>query len=371
MTQFDRNAALPDPDDVRDPRAAAFHRDALSESTREKYRFFLSAYLDWCETVDRREVPATASTLEAFAVHLTTVLIQRGKNRGQHGFAPNSIRLAMAAVRKFHRVQGFPAPDLGLADGVIAGHARRRAQDPGHAFTDGQGAPGLRLPRLREMFGVCLPDTVAGARDRALLSLGWATMARRSELARLGVADVPTPDERGLAVLIRRSKTDQLGRGRTVRVPWKPELGELCPVANVVRWQQVSSDLGVVDDGFFRGVDQHGRVNGLPGWAGSRQSSWMDPTTVEWVVVRAATRAVLARQSGKTRQQVEAELREAGRFTAHSLRRGGATDLYEHGADILAIARQGGWGERSPVIFRYIEDSADWGRNALNLAQFG
>jgi len=51
---------------------------------------------------------------------------------------------------------------------------------------------------------------------RALLALGFAGAFRRSELCALQVDDlVAVPD--GLRVLIRRSKTDQTGRGRRPR----------------------------------------------------------------------------------------------------------------------------------------------------------
>jgi len=51
---------------------------------------------------------------------------------------------------------------------------------------------------------------------RALLALGFAGAFRRSELCALQVDDlVEVPD--GLRVLIRRSKTDQTGRGRRPR----------------------------------------------------------------------------------------------------------------------------------------------------------
>jgi len=53
---------------------------------------------------------------------------------------------------------------------------------------------------------------------RALLLIGFAGAFRRSELVALDVEDVEEVPE-GLRVTIRRSKTDQEGRGRRDRPP--------------------------------------------------------------------------------------------------------------------------------------------------------
>jgi hypothetical protein len=63
-----------------------------------------------------------------------------------------------------------------------------------------------------------IPDTLAGKRDRALLSLGWAAAFRRSELVALEVADIePAPG--GIRMHVRRSKTDQEQGGQTIGIP--------------------------------------------------------------------------------------------------------------------------------------------------------
>ncbi|WP_062307729.1 tyrosine-type recombinase/integrase [Polynucleobacter sinensis] len=56
-----------------------------------------------------------------------------------------------------------------------------------------------------------------GARDRALLLLAYDTLCRRSELAALLIEDIKFNEVHGslrASILIRKSKTDQLGRGR-------------------------------------------------------------------------------------------------------------------------------------------------------------
>ena len=60
------------------------------------------------------------------------------------------------------------------------------------------------------------PDTLAGTRNRALLSLGYDFLARRSELVAIRNRDLKFTPDGALKGMIRKSKTDQYGRGRFV-----------------------------------------------------------------------------------------------------------------------------------------------------------
>jgi site-specific recombinase XerD len=61
------------------------------------------------------------------------------------------------------------------------------------------------------------PEGLKGARDRALLLLGFAGAFRRSELVALDVADLEETED-GFKIIIRRSKTDQEGHGVTIAI---------------------------------------------------------------------------------------------------------------------------------------------------------
>jgi integrase len=56
-------------------------------------------------------------------------------------------------------------------------------------------------------------EGVRADRERALLCVGYDTMARRSELVALDVEDFNFMEDDSGRVLIRRSKTDQTGEG--------------------------------------------------------------------------------------------------------------------------------------------------------------
>jgi integrase len=67
-----------------------------------------------------------------------------------------------------------------------------------------------------------------GLRDKALILVGFFGALRRSELVGLNIEDVTFAPE-GAILTIRKSKTDQEGRGRAVAIPYAKR-ADLCPV---------------------------------------------------------------------------------------------------------------------------------------------
>lgn len=94
-----------------------------------------------------------------------------------------------------------------------------------------------------------------GARDRALILLGFAGAFRRSELVGLDVADSGFGKD-GLTVTLRRSKTDQEGAGRKIGIPYGSN-PDTCPVRTIQAWLEQA---GVNAGPLFRSINRHGQV---------------------------------------------------------------------------------------------------------------
>ena len=148
-------------------------------------------------------------------------------------------------------------------------------------------------------------DTVKGARDRALLLLGFAMAARRSELVALDLADLELT-ERGLLVTVRRSKTDQVGQGVVKAIPFG-RAQETCPVRAVGTWLEIA---GITSGAVFRSVTRHGRIGGA-----------LSDQAVSIVVKCYAAAAGL----------------DPSDFSGHSLRAGFVTSAAERGARVERI----------------------------------
>lgn len=336
---------LPDPDARRNPKAARYHRRSRSESTNRVYLYFIKQWLKFCEQMGRREAPAHAASLEDFVIWLAEMQPLTGRNRNLGGgMSPNTLKTALAAVRAFHVAMGEAWPSTDLAYGAIEGHANMRHEDL-RIEHDGEGVPPIKMPTLLELIRACPTDTNAGIRDRAMLSAGFAVMARRAELANTDLEGVKVERDGTIRFHIRKTKVGRKGRTAII-VPWADYPAE-CPVAALSRYVEHLGAMDIKEGPLFRSVDKWDHVHGAGSWAGnSRAGVRMDPTTVERVIARAAARAII---NG-------VDIENAERLRPHGLRAGGATSAYEAGADILSIARQGGWGDKSPVVFKYIRE---------------
>jgi integrase len=183
-----------------------------------------------------------------------------------------------------------------------------------------------------------------------ILVLGWAMMARRSELVALDLPDV-VEEHQGLLVTVRRSKTDHHSRGRHVALPYGADPAT-CPVRLVRAWTTILIERGITTGPLLRRIDRHGIIGGQPG----ARISGRGPA--DGRMAGQAVGMVLARAAGKADIDVDG-------LRAHSLRAGGVTGAYLAGADLLSIGRHGGWGDGSTVLLRYVRDVDRWKRNPM------
>src|SRR5690606_27846407 len=99
-------------------------------------------------------------------------------------------------------------------------------------------------------------------------------------------------------------------------------------------WRDLLATHGITDGPVLRSVDRHGRLGGRLSGDGLHR------------IVRAAA--------------VRAGLPDAARYSAHSLRAGGATAAYRAGAPVSTIAAHGRWAPGSPVVLSYVRAVDRW-----------
>ena len=244
-----------------------------------------------------------------------------------------SARRSLSAVRAAHLELGYedPAADAWLqrvAAGAERGAAATRPARPLRAPLPLSVVSSL-LKNVPEWIGVTgglaawrtVPDPVLLAlRDAAMVALGFRLMRRPAETAALRVDDLADRPDGGIDVLVRRSKTDQLGVGQ--QSPIEPAGGLSCPVALLHRWlavRRIFADRGSGERTVFV------TVTGRP----------LSTSAFSSVVARAAAGAGLV-----------------GHFSGHSLRIGGATAAVHGGASMAQVKAVGGWS--SDAVRRYV-----------------
>lgn len=299
-----------------DQAAVAYLDETTKPNTRRAYDDDWKAWAAFCAELRIPTGAATLGTLVGFVNWLYAA-----------GSAPSTVDRRLAGVSVTFRDAGRPIdkPVMQAARKAMAAEADNLARANERR---GRGkAPAVTVEQLRLMCRACPNDTLAGIRDRALLLIGFAIAARRSELASLHVSDVVEVEE-GLIVTVRFGK-----RGaREVAVPYGSN-PLTCPVRAWRAWLAAS---GLVEGPAFRWIDRHDnlRARGLSGQA------------VGNIVTRVAERAGLA-----------------GR-TAHGLRSGLATEARRAGHDAVSIAAQGGWSPTSRDLFGYMQIVDRWTDNA-------
>lgn len=295
--------------------AAAYAAASRAPRTRDAYAGEWKSFVAWTRVQALASLPAEGPTV---ALYLAA-LADRGRR-------PAGIEVALAAIVQAHRLAGHTSPREHAAVREVRSGIRRTVG----VAPQRQAAP-LLAADLRRVVEA-LPESLLGARDRALLLLCWLAGLRRSELVALDVTDVRETGD-GIEVLLRRSKTDQEGEGRKIGVPWG-SAPTTCPVRALRAWREAS---GRTDGALFVGLTRHGRTTG----------ERLDGRDVARIVQRSASRAGL----------------DASVLSGHSLRAGLATSAAQAGKSERAIMRQ--TGHRSvTMVRRYIRDAELFQDNA-------
>jgi site-specific recombinase XerD len=294
--------------------ALGFAVASRADRTRAAYAADLDHFATWCTARGVAPVPASPATVVEYLTDMAGT------------YRPSTITRRLAGISVAHQLAGAPTPTTDpVVRAVMAGIRRTLGTAPEQHAPAGIG-------EVRRMVARLDTRTLAGKRDRALLLCGFALAARRSELVALDVADLE-PAERGYTVRIRRSKTDQEGRGTTRALPRGTD-PETCPVRALEEWRTAA---GITEGPLFRSITRWGAVGGR-----------LSGTTVAAVVKSAAAGAGL----------------DPARYSGHSLRAGFCTTAAARGVSERAIARQTGHAANSPVLRTYIRHAGAFIDNA-------
>ena len=301
---------------------------ARAANTLRGYRSDWNEWCTWCAANGHDPLPAAPEAISAYLSFLAG-----------HGAKVGTMARRLSALRFAHRLRALPDPTQ-AARVIAVWEGIRRT----HGAPPDQAAP-LMPPELWDVLDAC-PTTrtwrtktrpaeadMAGARDRALLLVGFVAALRRSELAALHVEDL-AEHPHGLILSLPRSKTNQDGTTPELVVLPRAINPRRCPVNALHTWMELA---GITAGPVFRAVSKANRPGPRP----------LNPESVNQLVQAAVTRAGL----------------DPVGYSAHSLRAGFVTYAHLRGATDRAIAHQ--TRHRSlATIGAYIRIHEAWDDNA-------
>lgn len=281
---------------------------SLAENTRRAYSGDLADFIDF-----GGKVPCTPEELASY-------IAERAKVH-----SPFTIGRRIVGISRAHTSQGYPDPAKNdLVRAVLRGVRRS------HGKPQRQVAPLLK-PDLLTFISVM--QGAKGVRDRALILLGFAAALRRSELVDLKVEHISFVKE-GAVLHIQRSKTDQIGEGRKIAVPYGRS--SICPVKAVERWISFAN---IAKGPLFRSIKKGGKIC----------EEGLTSQSVALILKSYATSVGL----------------DAKSISGHSLRSGLATSAAMTGVPIWKIKAQTGH-KSDAMIGRYIRDGNLFDNNAAS-----
>jgi integrase len=296
--------------------AAGYARGSKAPNTRRAYRSDWEHFSGWCARAGLQALPADPSTV---CLYLTAHAAE---------LKVSTLRRRLACLGQAHRAEGHASPGASPAvRAVWAGIARAHAQPPRR-----------KTPLVVDAMRACLDELDEGTRDvrdRAILLVAWGGALRRSEVVALRRRDIAVED-RGMVLTVRRGKTDQLGEGRQIGLPFGRR-AEYCPVRAYMRWAVL---LPPGDGPLFVAVGDRGTLG----------------------------RAALAdRHVARLVKRVADQAGLVGDYSGHSLRAGFATAAAAAGASERSIMAQ--TGHKSLIIARgYIRPAQLFDDNAAAVA---
>jgi len=277
---------------------------AYAPNTLKSYYADMNAFVDWCREKNIEPFPLTSDSIRKYIEAMTA----------EYSYA--SIRRRLSCLRRINKLLGHQ--DETQTEEVYLTIRRLKRSK----CLEQQQAVGINHDVLVKMIDT-QPDTLAGIRNKALLSLGYDFLARRSELVALRTTDLEFTKDGALKGMIRKSKTDQYGRGRLVF--GSERSAKLLRVWFRTKPKEIETVFCAIN---------HRRCLDRP----------ICDRNVNEIIKKSVVKV--------KRCERPSDLEVSG----HSLRVGAAQDLLIRGYDLAAIMRAGGWSN-AETVSRYLRFS--------------
>jgi site-specific recombinase XerD len=291
--------------------ATLFYDNSKSQNTKRAYKTDIDNYIAFCESMNLEYMPGSVKTIALYISYMSA------------DYKVSTIKRRLSAVSSYHLERNLSNPVAAEPIKILLKGLKREK-----GVAADQKNPLLTNDLAKIIYS--MPDTLKATRDKAILLIGFAGAFRRSELSSLNIEDVEFV-ESGAIINLRRSKTDQEGRGQKKAISCGTN-PDTCPVNALKNWIESA---GIKTGALFVSMDRHGNLK------------------------QRITSQSIALIIKKYAKLVGYDIKD---FSGHSLRAGFATQASKNGASDHKIKEHGGW--KSSVYHQYIRSGELFHNNA-------
>lgn len=278
------NAIYPNASDIPEDNVRLYTdlvSSALAENTRIAYEKGWTFFREYCVTKNIQPLSATPEDVASFLIELATRPRQQPRNMTMGGrlLSMGTVVLYRSAINRKYIESGVMSPtNHPTVNSVLKGLARLKGKPT-------RQVKALREYHISKMLKVCdmkvrqPSKRLISLRDAAIIAIGFAGALRRSEICGLTMQDIEFVEtnppltsktqangrqvstsnhETKMYVHIRRSKTDQEGKGHKVAIIGGKYLK---PVHRLLNWLQAS---GISNGPVFQTLMRGGKLRGKP-----------------------------------------------------------------------------------------------------------
>lgn len=239
----------------------------------------------------------------------------------------SSVPTMLSAVRHFAAASNVSVVDISVRLKKIIKGVEKQAAEEKEELPKRDAFPIAAL--LKYLTSDIKKDFIYW-RNAALISSGFRSMQRGSQLCNFLVGNVVMEEDGGMSLLVQESKTDQLGKGHWIKIE-PVENSQTCPVRIMKSFLAKFHAESSKEDFLFFSMKR-----------GSTTRRQMTVPAVSSVVKHVASIGGFK-----------------GRFASHSLRIGGASAAVAGGLSMAQVKSIGGWISDSVDIYlRNIEAAA-------------
>lgn len=282
--------------------------DARSLNTRISYEGAWSRFVEWCAKQGFQSFPAEPWAVALYVNHLN-----------DEGYKISTLESAVCSIQAVHKDSGTNTSYFQnhLVKSALVASQRQMADDGRSAVKKPSVIPQDSIKKLMDSMG----NTAIDYRNRALLSLGFNSGLRASEIASLRTTDIEF-DAHGMMVKVRKSKGDQLGQGQQFYIQSLASMNQsFDAVHHMKKWLTLRESYGELlnnESPVFFAI----RRGGNTPMTRNRKVSPMTRQGISSLISK------LAKDAGLE-----------GEYSAHSLRHSFVTLAFERGVDASKIAK--------------------------------